>query len=691
MPRPHPSGPHRPSTLDRRAFLAALGVCGALPATLAFDAGCSAAPAPTGPDLSGADNSTRPQDDLYRHVNGTWLRQYQLPPDKSSFGSFNEVAERTLTQLEAILESLPGDAAAGSDEQKLRDLYRAALDTGAIEHLGLAPVADLLSTIDDAAAKADLAAAMGRLSSAGGDGLVSLDVGPDKKDSTRYLPALAQSGLGLPDESYYREPHHDQARTAYRDYLARIAAAAHFADPVGTAARVFDLETKIAAAQWNNVRTRDSVATYNVHSWTELDTLAPGFEWNEWLAAQTGRPDRITTVVVDEPSFLTGAARLWSDTDIATWREYLKLGVLRDFGPYLPKAFADAHFEMFNRTLRGVQQPPERWKTAVNVVNTNIGEMLGRKYVARHFPADAKNTAVGLVNNLKAAYRARFAAPDNWMSPPTRAAALEKLGKIDTKIGYPDTWRDYSALTIGRGELVTSIRAANVFETNRMLAKLGTPVDRSEWGMPPQTVNAYYSPENNQIVFPAAILQPPFFDPNAEPAVNYGGIGAVIGHEIGHAFDDQGSKYDGDGDLHDWWTPADRAAFDLKTKALIAQYNALVPAGLAPDQHVDGALTIGENLADLRGLTIALAAFALAERKTGVNSPDYTPMFFAWARIWREKTRPAALAQQLATDPHSPSEFRANQVVRNIGKFYTTFHVQPTDGLYLPEAQRVTI
>lgn len=682
--------PSRPTPVpqwDRRAFLATVGL---LPVSIPFAAGCAASPAPTGPDLSGADDAVRPQDDLYRHVNGDWLAQYQLPPDKSDYSSFNEVADRTRDRLKTILESL-GGGAPGSDEQKLSDLYQAALDTAAIERLGLTPVSDLLDAIDHAATKTDLATAMGTLTAAGAGGLVALYVGQDEKDSAQYLPGLSQSGLGMPDASYYRDPQYDSARTAYRGYLNRVATAAAFTDPAGAAQRVFDLETRIAAGHWDNVRTRDSVATYNVRNWTDIPGMAPGFDWNQWLDAQTGHPEQFATVVVDEPSFLTAAAQLWNDTDLQTWREYLKFGVLRAFGAYLPSRIADAHFDFFSHVLGGVRQPPPRWKTAIDVVNRNIGELLGKKYVAQYFPPDSKKAAIGLVNNLVGAYRARFAAPDNWMSPSTSAAALEKLGKIDVKIGYPNRWRDYSALTITPGKLVASLRAANVFQTNRQLAKLGNPVDRDEWGMTPQTVNAYYDVNNNQIVFPAAILQPPFFDPKAEAAVNYGGIGAVIGHEIGHAFDDQGSKYDGDGNLHDWWTPADRAAFDAKTKMLIAQYNTLVPSGFPSDQHVDGALTIGENLADLRGLSIALDAFAMSQHKSGKTNPDRTPMFLSWARIWRSKVRPEALAQQLATDPHSPTEFRCNQVVRNIAAFYTTFDVTPTDHLYLPPAQRVTI
>lgn len=674
---------------DRRAFLVALGV---LPAATALLAGCSdsTTTTPIGPDLGGADNAIRAQDDLYRHVNGTWLRTFALPADKSSYGSFNEVDDRTRQDCKEILESI-SNPAQGSDEQKIRDVYDAYLDTATIDQLGITPISDLLDAIAKAPDKSGLARVMASISEAGGTGLVELYISPDKKDSTRYQPGLTQSGIGLPDMSYYSDPQYSEVRTAYRSYYEKIATAANFADPAGMAGRVLDLETRIAAVQWNNVQTRESEATYNLHQWSELATLAPGFDWDAWLRAQTDAPEKFSTICLDEPTFITAAARLWNDVDLDTWRDYLRLAVVRGFAKCLPKPISDANFDFFSKTLSGVSQRPERWRSAVSMVNSTVGELMGRKYVEKHFSADSKKAALDLVQHLITAYRNRFNDPNNWMTKPTRDAALIKLSKISVKIGYPDTWRDYSGLTITKGEIVKSVRAAGVFEAKRELAKLGKPVDKSEWGMNPQTVNAYYSQDGNQIVFPAAILQTPFFDARAETAVNYGGIGSVIGHEIGHAFDDQGRKYDGDGNLHDWWTPADTAAFDQRRDMLVNQYNALVPEGLKPEQHVNGKLTIGENLADLRGLEIALNAYALAEKERGTSAPDYTAMFLSWGRIWREKQRPEAVAEQIATDPHSPGEFRCNQVLRNVDRFYQTFNLVPSDKLFLPPDQRVVI
>ncbi|WP_083899684.1 M13 family metallopeptidase [Nocardia abscessus] len=671
----------------RRAFLLALGV---------VPVACSSeSTKPEGPDLSEADNAIRPQDDLYLHVNGTWLRTYQLPPDKSRYGSFEEMDERARHNLNAILKGIDDDAAPGSPEQKLRDLYRGCLDIDTIERQGTKPIADLLAAVDNAATKSDLAYVAGQLVMTGGFRTqfqttpLQLYVGVDPKDSTRYLPRMAQSGLGMSDEAYYRDLPKAPIRDAYRTYLQRLGAGAGLPDPVGTAQRVLDLETGIAAGHWNQVDTRDADRTYNIRSWAELRTQAPGFDWDSWLAAISESPAEFATVVVDEPSYVTAFAQLWVDTDIAVWREYFTLAIVRAFAPFLKKDFADADFDFAGKTLKGLEQPEDRWKLAVRLINTTAGELLGQKYVAEHFPPEAKKQALDLVANLREAYRERFQRTE-WMSKATRDAAIAKLDKVQPMIGYPDKWRDYSNLYVTKDQLVTSIRAANVFESRRQLAKLGTPVDRGEWGMTPQTVNAYYAASMNMIVFPAGILQPPFFDPDADPAVNYGGIGAMIGHELGHGFDDQGSRYDGDGILHDWWTPEDRAAFAERADMLIAQYDKLVPDGVPPDQHVNGKFTVGENLADLRGFATSLAAYRIAMQKRGA-ALDYTAVFMAWARTWREKRRHEATADQVATDPHSPNEFRCNQPVRNLPEFYATFTVQPTDKLWLPEEQRVTI
>ncbi|MFJ9362908.1 M13 family metallopeptidase [Nocardia sp. NPDC101769] len=676
----------RPIALDRRTFLIALGLAPAVAVLPACSPDSQTSKQPTGPDMSGSDPAVRPQDDLYRFVNGKWLKEYQLPPDKSSFGTFNEVQERVQEQLKAIIEGIR-DPKAGSDEQKIRDLYDARMNLDEIETLGMTPLQDLFDQIDKAATKPDLAHVMGGLTSVG---LIGLNVGPDPKNSNAYLPSIGQSGLGM-GEQYYRKPEYAARLAAYRTFMQRLAAGAGFPDPTAMADRVVDLETRIAGFHWDNVRTRDTDATYNLMAWTALTALGPQFDWDPWLSGSTDRPTSMFGMIdVGEPSFVTGAGQLWAEVDLAAWREYLKLSLVRAYAPYLPKAIADANFDFTGKVVQGLREQPEQWRRAVETVNSVVGDALGKQYVDKHFPAEAKKRALEMVDDLRAAYRENF-QNSTWMSPPTRDAAIAKLGKINAKIGYPDKWEDYSKLTVTRGRLVESLRASDVFEAKRMFDRLGTPVDKAEWAMPPQTVNAYYNPSGNEIVFPAAFLQPPFFDPDAQPAVNYGAGGAVIGHEIGHGFDDQGSKYDGDGNLKDWWTPEDKAAFQAKTNQLIAQYNALVPQGLPPDQHVNGELTVGENLADLRGLEISLSAYRMAEKRKGTDTPDYKPMFESWGRTWRTKMTTEALQSQIASDPHSPAEFRCNQVVRNLGEFYSTFHVKDSDKEYLPPDQRVTL
>ncbi|MFF2552714.1 M13 family metallopeptidase [Nocardia sp. NPDC058058] len=678
----------RPFAVDRRKFLIALGV---LPAAALLPGCSSSEPAKTaaqliGPDMSGSNPAIRPQDDLYRFVNGKWLDEYQLPPDKTSFGTFDEVQDRVEEQLKDIITAIH-DPKSGTDEQKIRDLYDARLDLNDIETLGMQPLQDLFAKVDGAQTKPDLAKVMGALP---GVGLIGLMVGADPKNSNAYLAQVQQSGTGL-DQQYYLKPENGDKLTAYRTFMAQIAGGAGFADPVALAGRVVDLEARIAAAQWTNVQLRDTDAGYNPRSWAELITLAPGFDWDPWLAGNTDRPKNLFDKVnVGQPSFMTAAGDLWQQVDIAQWRDYLKLALVRGFAPYLPKAINDANFDFNFTVMAGVKQRPERWKSAVATINSNLGDALGKLYVDKHFPAEAKTRADAMVADLRAAYKENF-TNSSWMSPDTRTAAIAKLEKIDAKIGYPAKWEDYSSVTVTRGKLIESIRAIGEFEAKRMFNRLGTPVDKTEWGMPPQTVNAYYNPSANEIVFPAAFLQPPFFDKDAQPAVNYGAGGAVIGHEIGHGFDDQGSKYDADGNLHDWWTPGDRTAFEAKTKMLIDQYNALVPTGLPADQHVNGDLTVGENLADLRGLEISLSAYRMLEKRGGNTNPDLKPMFESWGRTWRTKMTQESLEDQIANDPHSPAEFRCNQVVRNLADFYETYQVKDGDKEYLPPDQRVSL
>ncbi|GAA1461779.1 M13 family metallopeptidase [Williamsia maris] len=673
--------------IGRRTFLASLGAL----ATIGVAAACGDSSTPAKkvtPDLSGLDGAVTPQNDLFRHVNGSWLRSYQIPADKASFSTFDELNDEAQKHLKAIIEGI--DSSASGEDAKIRDLYAGYLDTTMIEKAGLTPVTPILTAITQAPTKDELTRGLAELSTAGSTGIVDFYVAPDQENATRYVANVVQSGIGLPDESYYREDSYAETRTKYVAFLATLARLGGLPDPEGVATRVMAIETAVAKGHLTTVESRDAKATYNPRTWAQFAAESPGMNWEAWRSGIGASTEQLARVVVTGPKANAAAARVWADTPIDDLRDYMRISVLRSYSQYLPKAFADARFDFFSKTLNGVEAQPERWKRGVALVDTLLGEALGKKYVAEHFSGEAKTQARTLVGNLLEAYRRSFTTID-FFSDATRKEAFDKLGKINVKIGYPDKWRDYSEVAVVRDDVIANYRSGYRFESKRQVAKLGTAVNKDDWQMTPQTVNAYYDPTFNEIVFPAAILQSPFFDPNAEIQVNYGGIGAVIGHEIGHGFDDQGSQYDGDGNLRDWWTPADRAAFTKKSDALIAQYNSLVPEGLRPDQHVDGALTVGENLADLGGLSIALSAAKIAAEKDGTKNLDLTDLFLSWARIWRSKDRPAALAEQLATDPHSPGEFRCNQVVRNLPDFYSTFRVATTDKLYLPEAQRVRI
>ncbi|MFE3542383.1 M13 family metallopeptidase [Nocardia sp. NPDC059177] len=673
----------RPSVLDRRAFLIAMGL---VPVAAALATSCSDTTEVqlTGVDLGGGDPTIRPQDDLYRHVNGAWLRDYQLPPDKASVGAITDANDRTMDQLRAIIEGIENPEP-GSEAQQIKDLYDARLDLDEIERLGITPLAGQFAAIDQAPDKPELAKVM---AAAPIEGLMGMGIGIDRKNSKAYIASVSQAGITL-GEQYYRKPEFATQLAGYQTYLEKLAAGLGLPDPVGVAQRTLDLEKRIAAGHWDSVRLRNTDATYNLMSWQELTELGPQFDWDPWLAGMTDRPKSLfDKMVVGQPSFVTAAAQLWAEVDIAQWRDYLKLQVAETYGRFLPAAIADARFDFVGRVLSGLEEKPEMWRSAVGVVDSNLGEPLGKLYVDKHFPPEAKERALVMVDDLRAAYRDNF-TNSTWMSQPTREASIAKLDKIVAQIGYPDKWVDYSSVQITRGRLIESLLAINAFDSKRAFARLGTEVDKSEWGMSPQTVNAYYSPTTNQIVFPAAYLQPPFFDKDAQDAVNYGAVGSTIGHEIGHGFDDQGSKYDGDGNRRDWWTPEDRAAFDAKTQQIIEQYDVLVPEGAPEGQHVNGALTVGENLADLRGLQIALAAYRKVAERTGVE-PDYQSMFFSWARQWRDKQTEEATLRGLQ-DTHSPNEFRCNQVVRNIEEFYTTFEVKEGDELFMPQDQRVTL
>ncbi|WP_433274695.1 M13 family metallopeptidase [Pseudonocardia xinjiangensis] len=651
----------------------------------------STRPTRTGLDLDWVDAGTRPQDDLFQHVNGQWLRTHEIPEDRSQDGAFYALRDRAEEDVRAIVEdagSLPGD-----DARKIADLYASFMDVERIEAAGVEPLRPLLDEVAGAADRAALAVVLGRRQREGRVSLFGSFVSTDAKDSSRYLVHLSQSGLGLPDEAYYREDSYAEIRTAYVEHLARLAELVGLPDPAGLAATVMDLETAIAAVSWDRVTNRDAEKTYTLMTFAQLRELAPEFDWDPWLDALGAPAGTFDEVVVRQPSFLAAAAQLWAERPLEQWQAWLAIRTASACADYLNEAVVEEDFAFYGRTLSGTPQLRERWKRGVGLVEGALGEAVGRLYVERHFPASSKERMVTLVANLVEAYRQSISELD-WMSPATRERALAKLERFTPKIGYPDEWKDYSALEIAADDLLGNVLRAGAWGTDFELAKIGRPVDRKEWFMTPQTVNAYYHPRMNEIVFPAAILQPPFFDPEADDAANYGGIGAVIGHEIGHGFDDQGSKYDGDGNMTDWWEPADRTEFDRRSQALIAQYSALSPFGLS-DHKVNGALTVGENIGDLGGLTIAVKAYKISLDGTEAPVLDgltgLQRVLIGWAQVWRAVTREAEAIRRLAVDPHSPPDLRCNAVVTNLDAFHEAFDVQESDALYTPPDQRVRI
>ncbi|BAH53425.1 M13 family metallopeptidase [Rhodococcus opacus] len=642
----------------------------------------------SGIDLTHLDSDTRAQDDLFVHVNGKWIDEYEIPADRAIDGAFRTLYDKAEVDVQNIIEDAAGSgAAAGTDAQRIGDLYGSFMDADVVEAAGLAPIAGELADVASAADHSALAAVVGRLQRTGVGGAVGHYVDTDAKNSARYLVHFSQAGIGLPDESYYRQDEHAEIRAAYVEHIAKMFA---LAGVDYDAQRVFDLETKIAAGHWDVVKRRDAELSYNLLT---LDQLPAGLDWSSWIGALGGTPEQFAEIVVRQPDYLTTLTGLWTSEDLDDWKAWATWNVIRSRAPYLTQALVEENFAFYGKTLTGAEEIRDRWKRGVSLVQDLLGEAVGKLYVERHFPADAKARMQELVANLQEAYRRNISDLD-WMSPETRQAALRKLEKFTPKIGYPDKWRDYSAVTISRDDLVGNYRSGYAAEYDRDLAKLGGPVDRDEWFMTPQTVNAYYNPGMNEIVFPAAILQPPFFDAAADDAANYGGIGAVIGHEIGHGFDDQGAKYDGDGNMIDWWTDDDRTEFGKRTKALIEQYNAFEPKAL-PGHTVNGEFTIGENIGDLGGLSIAIAAYRIA---TNGSEPEVLDglsgiqrVFFGWAQVWRTKARDAEALRRLAVDPHSPPEFRCNGVIRNLDTFHDAFDVQPGDALYLDPEERVKI
>ncbi|BBY33847.1 peptidase M13 [Mycolicibacter minnesotensis] len=652
----------------------------------------------SGVDLTHVDSAVRPQDDLFGHVNGRWLDDYQMPPDRATDGAFRTLFDRAEIEVrDLITEAAASHSAAGTDERRIGDLYASFMDEQTVRERGVQPLRRELAAIDDAGDRVALAAVLGAVQRTGVGGGVGLYVDTDSKDSSRYLLHLSQSGIGLPDESYYRDEQHAEILAAYPGHIAAMFALVYGGDPgeyAGTAERIVTLETRLAAAHWDVVKRRDADLTYNLRTLAGLPAEAPGFDWAGWVSALGVRPDTADELVVRQPDFLNSFAALWEGADFAEWQDWARWRLIHARAGLLTEELIAEDFAFYGRRLSGTEQIRDRWKRGVSVVESLLGDAVGKLYVERHFPPDAKARVDELVGNLREAYRVSITNLD-WMTPATRERALAKLDKFTAKVGYPASWRDYSVLATDRTDLYGNYLRGYAVNYDRELAKLGRPVDRDEWFMTPQTVNAYYNPGMNEIVFPAAILQPPFFDAEADDAANYGGIGAVIGHEIGHGFDDQGAKYDGDGNLIDWWTDADRTEFGSRTSALIAQYETYVPRQLDADRHVNGAFTVGENIGDLGGLSIALLAYQLS--LAGAEAPVIEGLtgtqrvFFGWAQVWRTKSRDAEAIRRLAVDPHSPPEFRCNGVVRNMDAFYDAFAVTPNDALYLEPASRVRI
>jgi endothelin-converting enzyme/putative endopeptidase len=561
------------------------------------------------------------------------------------------------------------------------------MDEEAVEARGVAPLEPLLHAVGSLRDVRDLAAFLGEFEQIGGSGAFGVYVDVDGKNSDRTLVNVVQGGLGLPDESYYHDEKFAEVREKYLAYLSRMFGLVGRTDPDGDAATVMELETRLSKGHWERAETRDVQKTYNLMTLDELKGLCPAFDWEVFIRNLGGSEDTIAETCVRQPSYLEHLATALEDVPIEQWRTWLAIRVIRTAAPYLPAEFVETNFDFYGRTLSGTPQLRERWKRGVAVVEGGVGEAVGREYVARHFPPASKAMMQELVGHLLRAYRQSIASLA-WMSDETKQRGFDKLDMFRSKIGYPDKFIDYSELDFKPDDLIGNVLSANAFETRRQLAKVGAPVDRDEWLMLPQAVNAYYRPGMNEICFPAAILQKPFFSPDAEMAENYGGIGAVIGHEVGHGFDDQGAQYDGAGNLEDWWTPDDKSRFEEKSKALIAQYDGFEPRDL-PGEHVNGALTVGENIGDLGGLTIALMAYNIA-RGGDVGLEDAQKLFLSWGHIWRTKRRKELSQQYLTIDPHSPPEFRAN-IVRNLDEFHATFGTRPGDGLWLDPEARVRI
>jgi putative endopeptidase len=648
-----------------------------------------------GIDSSSLDSNTRAQDDLFRHVNGTWLDTTEIPEDKAIYGSFHMLADASEEAVKLILEDAAANPKAGVSQQ-IGELYTSFLDEKRANQLSFEPIKEDLAKVQALSSLSQVSSLLGQFERTGTSGLFGMYVDNDPNDPTRYLLNLYQGGLGLPDEAYYREDKHKEIREAYLPHIQKMFELAGFDKKSSEEASktVMDFETKLASKHWDNVKSRDADKTNNLVNFAALVSITPSFDWNLWLEAAGIDKKVLKESIVMMPSFFEGLASVYSEENLEAIKTKLIWNVISSKAAYLSNDFIDERFAFYGTKLTGAPMNRARWKRAVSLVEGSLGEAVGKIYVEKYYPPEAKAKMDQLVEYLIAAYEQSIKNL-SWMSEETKGKALVKLSKFTPKIGYPVKWKDYSSIEISKDDLVGNVKKVTSWNLDLEMKKIGSPIDKEEWFMTPQTVNAYYNPGFNEIVFPAAILQPPFFSLEADDAVNFGAIGAVIGHEIGHGFDDQGSKYDGDGALISWWSDTDREEFEKLTSSLISQFSALSPEQLSDENKVNGELTIGENIGDLGGLGIAYKAYLLSQK--GVEAPlidgltGAQRLFLAWAQAWRTKGRDEMVLQRLATDPHSPPEFRCNQIVRNIPAFYEAFGLTDSDKLWLSESERVGI
>ena len=637
------------------------------------------------------DLSVRPQDDLFRYVNGTWLKEFEIPADKSNYGSFTKLSEEADENVKAIIEeSSKGDPVKGSNEQKVGDLFKSYMDVDRLESLGLSPLQDEFAKINNIKNLSDLSEYIAHAQIMT-ESPFYVYVYIDVKQPDTYITQMGQDGLGLPNRDYYLKDDEKSVtlREKYLQHVTTMFSLANFNNAEEMAKTVFAIETQLATAQWPKEKLRDPVASYNKLDWSELQEIMPNLDWQRWREASM--LSAMDKALVRQPDYFSKVNKLLTEISISDWKSYYKWQLLTSAAPYLSKAFDEENFSFYGTVLSGVTEQEPRWKRGVGAINGVLGEVVGEIYVAKHFKPEAKERMKVLVENLREAYRQGILELE-WMGDATKEQALDKLNKFTPKIGYPDKWKDYSKLDIVADDLVGNLTRATMVEIKRNREKLGKPIDKTEWAMNPQTVNAYYNPALNEIVFPAAILQPPFFNLDADDAVNYGAIGAVIGHEMGHGFDDQGSQYDGDGRLKDWWTEKDRSEFKNRTNKLVGQFDAFT---VLDGVKLNGEFTQGENIGDLSGLTIAYKAYQLAKKNSSAPIIDGLTgdqrVFAGWAQIWGRKYRDEELLRRIDTDPHSPSEFRTNGIVMNMPEFYKAFDVKEADKLYLPPEERVKI